>query len=284
VAPQLEILSEETFAREEARLGKRVHFHDGVWWVNSAPFYCKPVHEFLVSARGRVKPRMTNSLLGYSRQVSEPTEANRIVHWHVVGRTVLDEFSIDSLKSATRRAVRRGSRDCEVRVFDPTEKVLEEMRIINRSQAERFEGVRINGTFFPPSYYDDQVGNWRKSMLGLFQHPGHQFIGAFVDEMLVAYIDLLRVEDVWQICAVKSRADFLGRRPVDLLYFSLLTMAAESPSCRILLNGGAEGEPETLRRFKEKYLLEVVSIPYFTRTVVPVRALRALRGLLRGGR
>ena len=74
----MKAVSEQMFAQEEARLGKQVHLHDGVWWVKAGPFYYKPVHEFGPFPPGIARPCRLRPLLGHSHQVSSPKEAPRV--------------------------------------------------------------------------------------------------------------------------------------------------------------------------------------------------------------
>jgi len=271
------LISEETFAQEEKRLGKQVHFHDGVSWVRTALFYFKPVHEFRPFPPKSARPHPLKALLGYSHQVPDPTQATRCLRQNVLEGENLRRFSLDCLKPAKRRAIRRGLKDCVIELYRPSEQNLEHMRLINISQAKRFEGSGESGTFQPAEYYELHATQWREGIIRLFSHQGHQFIGAFVGDTLAAYVDLIQVEDTWIFGAVKSCNEYLQHRPVDALYFSILSMASQSGDCSRVVNGGPDGERKSLTYFKEEFLLRVVSVPYYSRTFLPMERLRSLQ-------
>ena len=274
------MITEETFAQEEARLGKPVHLHDGVWWVQVAPGYCKPVHEFHPFPPARSRPRLLKAWVGYSHQVPDAAQGTRNMAWNVLQGEDLADFSLERLKSKRRNMVRGGLRDCRVDAMSPDETTLEQMRQINISQARRFTAIQEKATFLPPDYYVAQASQWRADMLKLFGHSGHQFFGAYVDDRLVAYIDLIRVEDTWMFGAVKSCDEDLKHRPVDALYFHILLSASQCGDCRRVVNGGGPDERPGLTSFKGEFLLKPVVVPYYTRTLIPLDQLRRLKNLI----
>jgi hypothetical protein len=274
------MISEETFAQEEKRLGKQVHFHDGVWWVKAAPFYYKPVHEFHPFPPKNARPHPLKALLGYSHQVPDPAQATRCVRMNVLQGDDLRSFSLERLRGKKRNQVRMGIKNCLVEALTQSDAILEQMRLINISQAKKFEGARESGTFLPSEYYELHAAKWREGILRLFNHQGHQFIGAFVGDTLVAYINLIQVEDTWMFGAVKSCNEYLKHRPVDALHFTALTTASQSGECNRVVHGGPDGEPESLTHFKAEFLLRPVSLPYYSRTVIPMEKLRSLKSLL----
>jgi len=278
------MISEEAFAREEQRLGKNVHFHDGVWWVRAAPFYCKPIHEFGPFPPESARPKNLKALLGYSHQVPDPTQATRCLRWNVLQGDDLRHFSLERLRGKKRNQVRMGIRDCRIEALSQSDALLEQMRLINISQAKRFEGVGEHGTFLPAEHYELHASQWGEGILRLFSHQGHQFVGAFVGDTLAAYVDLLQVAGTWMFGAVKSHNVHLQHRPVDALYFTILSMASQNGECNRVVNGGPDGERGSLTYFKEEFLLRVVPVPYYSRTLLPTTRLRNLAGLMmRGG-
>lgn len=268
--------SEEIFAKEEAKLGKNIHFHDGVWWVQSAPFYCKPVNEFRPLRKKSAKPNFLKAMGGYSHQVCDDADATRSLAWNVLEGENLMQFSIERLNSKRRNIVRGGLRDCQVVEMRLDTVILEQMRQINISQAQRFIKIRNEGSFLPPDYYETHSEQWREGVQKLFSHSGHQFLGAFVNDNLAAYIDILKIEDTWLFGAVKSHYIYLKHHPVDALYYHILTMASKSNECKRVVNGGGN-EPPSLTHFKEEYLLEKITKYYYSHTLISLETLRRMR-------
>lgn len=273
------MITVETFAREEQRLGKQVHFHDGVWWVKTAPFYFKPIHEFHPIAPKSAKPHPWRALMGYSHQVADPSQATRHLRCNILQGDDLRSFSLDRLLPPKRRIVRQGIKNCRVEHVIDVEPLLDEMKSINISQALRFEAADGKGDYLPAAYYEQQTAKWREDMLKIFRHPGHRFMGAFVEDKLAAYVDLIQIEDTWMFGAVKSSDDYLSYRPVDALYFTILTMASQCPECNRVVNGGGD-ERESLTRFKSQFLLKSVLCPYYSRILLPMEKLRKLRKVI----
>lgn len=271
------MISVENFAREELRHGKKVHFHDGVWWVKVAPFYYKPVQEYHPFPPKSVRPHPLRALLGYSHQVSDTTQATRLVRMNVCQGEDLRRFSLERINGKRRNLVRMGLKSCRIDALTRSDALLEQMRLINIGQAKKLESAGERGSFLPSAYYDKHATRWRAETCKLFSHPGHQFVGAFVGDELAAYINLVMIEDTWLFGAVKSGREHLACRPVDALYFTVLSMASQSGTCSRVVNGGG-AERESLVHFKEEFLLKSVPIPYYSWTLLPLSMLRAVKG------
>ena len=261
-------VSEEEFAAGEAALGKKVHLHDDVWWVQKSRFYCKPVHEFRCLRPGKVAPSLWESLLGYSHRVDSPEQQGHEMRWNIIQGEDLREFSLERLPGKKRNNIRQGLKNCHVKIVSHIEPLLPAMKAINVVQARRFDAQGDRRAYLAASYYEEKEPEWRRDMSKVFAHPGHTFVGAFVDEHLAAYIDLIQIEDTWMFGAVKSHDDFLERRPVDALYFATLSVAARNPYCARVVNGGGE-ERESLTRYKSQFLLMSTIVPYHTRMRMP---------------
>lgn len=271
------MITVESFAQGERQLGKSVHLHDGVWWVKTAPFYFKPILEFHPIALKSAKPHPWLALMGYSHQVADPSQATRHMKWNILQGDDLRHYSLERLPGKKRNQVRQSVNSCRVEQVSNIESLLEEMKIINISQALRFEASDGKGDFLPPAYYERNTAKWRQDMLKIFRHPGHWFMGAFVADKLAAYVDLIQIEDTWMFGAVKSRDDYLSYRPVDALYFTILIMASQCQDCNRVVNGGGDNERETLTHFKSQFLLKPMVCPYYSRTLLPLDKLRKLR-------
>ena len=257
------MISEETFALEEKKLGKQVHLHDGVWWIRTAPFYYKPINEFRPFPPNSATPHPFKSLGGYSHQISDSTQATRYVRWNILQGDALKTFSLDRISGKKRNKVRMGIRHCRVDFFKDSDVLLEQMRSINISQASRFQLGGEKKTYLLPEYYEQHADKWYSDITKYFNHKGHHFLGAFVDDILVAYIDLIQLEDTWIFGAVKSTDEYFKYRPVDSLYYTVLILASQCDKCKRVVNGGGFDERESLTHFKREFLLTPVDIPYY---------------------
>ena len=274
---QPEWLSEEQFALQDAALGHSVHKSGGRWWKTAAPMYCKPVHEYRPIGPGEAKPSLFKALGGFTHQVSDPSHSTRILRMNILSGSGLESFDLQHIAgNGWRTSLRKALKSVEIRSIACDDGLLERMRQINISHAQRFQDVGRSNSYRKPSYYQENSAEWFRQMRALLAHRGHNFIGAFSDDTLVAYLDLITIEDTWMIGAVKSDWEFANKRPVDVLYFHALSMASENGACRRVVNGGGD-EPEGLRRFKEDFLFRSVDVHYFTRTILPFKTLMKFR-------
>lgn len=253
--PQL--LTEEEFIEEERKLGRKLHEHDGVWWVQRRPFYCKPVLEFRAFPRGSARPGLGRSFLGYSHQVLNPGEGNRMLEFMILDGEDLRLFSLEKLKSEKRTRVRKGLKACEVRLITDIEPYLETIRLINISQAQRHSRTDV-----PPSYYTDHIDKWRREMRAGHAHRGMKWWGAFKGDQLLGYLVTVGVEETLYISAVKTDSEHMKSCPSDALHCTVLESAAVDERCARIVHGGPANEG--LDRYKELFLFRKVAISYFT--------------------
>lgn len=277
------MITEETFAREEQRLGRHVHLHDGVWWIRTAPFYYKPVHEFRTFPPRSARPQALKALLGYSHQVPDVSQATRTVVMNVLQGDDLRNFALERLGGKRRNKVRGGLRACRVETVKDIAPLLDQIKVINIALALRLEKGGAPVSFLPASYYEQHDAEWRQILLRRFTHQGHQLFAAFVEKRLAAYVDLQRTEDTWVFCSSKSSDECLMFHPVDALYFTILSQAGKDETCRRVVNGGGN-EPESLTRFKADFLMQQVPVPYYTRTLLPIDRLRSVLTVFRRNR
>lgn len=256
------------FAMAEIALGRRLHEHDGVWWIEAQRAYYKPLNEFQPIVPGVARPHPWKSLAGFSHQVGIGSQANRFVAYNILDGEDLAGFCIARLPQKKRNQVRQGQRACRVEFLTGSEHELEEMRLVNIVQAQRFAEAGADESYLPAAYYEDHAEPWRSEMRLRFKHPGNHFLAAWVGEELAAYVVMMTIEDTWIVGAVKSDSKHLGSRPVDALYFHALSLASSTPHCRRVVNGGPS-EAEGVHRFKRQFLFRPVEFPYRTSTWLP---------------
>lgn len=254
------MLTEAQFAEQQRQLGCRIHEHDGVYWEEVHPFYCKPAFIFKAFDRGTARPARGRSLLGYSHPVCRPEEGNRTVPVMVLERTRLENFDLPSLPQKKRNNVRRALEQCEVRLIDDLEAQLERIREINVSQALRHE--KQGGAEIPASRYTAEAEDWRAQMRREFPLAGREWWGAFVDGTLAAYLRTFQVAGIRVIQLTKADTDHLKAYPMDALYFKVLQHAAEDPACRMILNG--RPQHPSLNHYKEQFLFQAAVWPYYS--------------------
>ena len=251
------MLSEAEFAREQEKLGLRIHQNGGVWWEQVNRMYCKPAFEFQVLRPGTARPHLRHALLGYSHQVPEASLGNRTVRFMILEGDDLRGFDIPRLSVKKRNQVRKGLDQCEVRPLDEIESHLEQMRLINMSQAARQDRVDV-----PPEYYEQKAEAWRRQIRLYFSHAGYRWSGAFRDGTLIAYLSTLSVAGVTFVQVVKSHTDHLISCPVDALYYKALLGASRDPGCQMVVNGGPANRG--LDHFKEQFLFRPRPFSYYT--------------------
>ncbi len=254
------MLTARQFAEQQQALGRSIHEHDGVHWEEVYPFYCKPAFPYQAIARGSSRPAWLRSVLGYSHRVEDPAQGNRSVPAMLLTRDRLEGFGLQSLPQKKRNNVRRALENCEVRPIDDLEPLLERIREINASQAERHEkGI---GAETPASRYVAEADSWREQMRREFALEGREWWGAFAGDVLAAYLRTYQVDGVRIIEQAKTDTACMKHYPMDALYFSVLSRAAADPACRLIING--RPQHPSLNHFKEQFLFLPGSLPFYS--------------------
>ena len=266
------MLSESEFAEQQRVLGCRIHEHDGEFWEETYPFYCRPAFAYKPFERGTVRPCFFNSLLGYSHQVHNYADANSSVSFLVLDRDSLDNYGILKLPPKKRNKVRRALENCVIQPIADIDIYLERMREINISQSLRQE--QGFGAETPVSRYTDEANKWRAQIRRDFSLKGREWWGAFVDGQLVAYLRTYQVEDIRVIQQTKSDTAYFKEHAMDALYYTVLLQASADASCKRIVNGGPSHS--SLNQFKEQFLFRVANYPYYSSNACLVKMVKKL--------
>lgn len=250
-------MTEAEYVEQQILLGRRIHAHDGVFWEQTYPLYCKPVFEFRVIKPQSAKPGLRHSVLGYSHQVSDPSMGNRSLSFMVLEEGEIEGYDMSRLNAKKRNQIRKGMKHCEVQRITEVEPLLEAMREMNISQAKRQGRIDV-----PPEYYIEKADEWRKEIRATFAHTGYQWWGAFCGNELAAYMAILKVEGVVFIQVVKSHTAYLNQCPTDALYYVVLAGLGQDAYCNLIVNGGPGNQ--SLDHFKEQYLFKPKPYSYYT--------------------
>jgi len=254
------VLTEPEYVQQQMSLGHKIHEHDGVWWDEVLPFYCKPAFDFRAFDPGTARPRRGRSLLGYSHQVATSTKGNRSLIFMELGGANLRRFSLTTVKSVKRNQIRKGLKTCEIRLIRDLEESLERIRQINISQSAR--QAKGHGAETPVRRFTDEAEAWRAQVRREGALAGREWWGSFVEGSLAAYMVTYQVDDVRIIEKVRSHSDCLKFCPVDALYYTVLEAASRNAECQRVISGAPQHP--TLNHYKEQFLFEPKEYSYYS--------------------
>lgn len=260
-------LTESEYVEQLRTLGESLHFHDDVWWQSVSPLYCKPAFEYRRLAVNQARPDRLRALLGYSHMVDTEASANSAKQMIAMAREAIAGFSMTSLDGAERAQVRKGLRLLQIAPIVDLEVVLEDLRILNVSQARRTQ----HG--LPAEYYEENADAWRRYMRRLFALPNRTWLGAFADDRLVAFYYYYQVEDVLMIDSAKSHADHLKKCPNSALVYTILDQARRTGDVRLIVYGGPSRN-QNLDNFKARYGFRATSLPVRSHLTAPGKLAR----------
>ena len=254
------MLSIHEFVDQQKLFGHRIHEHDGIYWEEIYPFYCKPAFPFTQFNPGDARPSAFRSLLGYSHHVNNFEDGNRWSPFMVLDRSRLDSFSLLQLPSKKRNQVRRALEHCLIKPILDIEFHLERIREINVSQSLRQEHGA--GAETPVRRYIYEADKWREQVRREFLLSGREWLGAFVDGVLVAYLRTYQVEKIKVIQQTKVDTAYFKFLPMDALYYTVLLYTAADNNCQRIVNG--DPKHVSLNHFKEQFLFSAVEYPVYS--------------------
>jgi hypothetical protein len=134
------MLTELEYVEQLRQSGHKIHEHDGIFWEQTYPFYCRPAFIYRAFDRGTARPHPLKSLLGYSHQIIESNKATDYKTFMEIDREVLNDYSIPKLLPKKRSQVRQSLRNCEVKLITHMDdELIERFRQINIEQSVRQE-------------------------------------------------------------------------------------------------------------------------------------------------
>lgn len=269
------MLTEQEYVEQLRQSGHRIHEHDGVYWEQTYPFFCRPALFFRAFDPGTARPAAFKSLLGYSHEIEDANKATHFRTFLVLTRDVLNDYSIPNLLPKKRSQVRQALRNCEVKLITKLdEDLLERIRQINIAQAIRQE--KGFGAETPVDRYVKELEQWKKQIRNEFRLAGREWWGAYVDGVLVAYIKTYQIDSTRIIEQTKTDSQYAQQKPMDALYYTVIETAAKELSCTRILNGTPLHPSLTL--YKEQFLFKEVTYPYFSSNYKLTQTIKKLLG------
>ncbi len=234
-----------------------IHQNDDIWWIKVAPFFYRPVDVMQTIEIGQAKPKPHKALLGYCHMLTNNNNANKTWSMLFLSELKLNSFEIKSLSSSARAQVRKGLRLNDIKKIDNIEPLLEDMREICISKAQRTQHGR------PPEYYNDK---WKKEIMKEFSvdKNAKDRWGAFHQGSLIAFMNTVLVEGTMFISFAASHTDHLDKCPNDALIFTILNNCREMKECKNVQFGDWSDVP-SLNKFKQKFCFEKVDFPVYAK-------------------
>jgi len=212
-------MSAEGYAKFLKRMGHTVRKADGIFWFNTMPHvYMSFPFQNLIDPQN-VDWAFVLGNDGWIARYPCNLDLGRKSY-----RIIADQkdYDLHCLSGKARNQTRRGLENCQVRPVKFEE--LESCGIeINKDTLKR-QGRTI------PKGFDEY---WKKYFKEAARSDGAHAWGAFVDEMLVAYLIAFFMEGVSHILILRSLRASLKKYPNNALIFSYLknTLANDKVSC-----------------------------------------------------
>jgi len=208
------------------------------WWWKAKPQFAWPLDFFTPFVQRPTFPP-GKCMLGCQYPVAEH-DANSRVNFNVIAD--LADYDLPRVASSKRRAVRKGLKNLEIGLLDPTDDPsTEEARVVWNSHVER---TGWNTRFESAAFRE----RWRP----LADHAGTVILSAREREngLLCAWVVGRLVEGCAWVDTIASHSDRLAHRPNDTLIFVLLYNAARTAGIHHA-NYFLRSALEPLERFKQ---------------------------------
>lgn len=267
------MLTEAQYAEQQSQLGRKIHEHDGVFWEQPYPFYCRPVFFMAAFQVGAATPHPLKCMLGFSHQTTDSSKATDYKTFMEINRGDLNGYNIQKLLPKKRSQVRQALKTCEVKLIPSlNDEVLERIRQINIQQAFRQENGY--GAETPSARYIKQKKEWENQVQREFALQGREWWGAYYGGLLIAYIKTYQVGAIRIIEQTKADTQYLMQKPMDALYYSIIEEASKESTCLKIING-TPLHP-SLNLYKAQFLFKEVKYPYFSSNYKMVKNIKRL--------
>lgn len=250
-------MTECEYAAQLQSLGKKVHFHDGIWWQRVRRGYCRPIWRSRCFSSKTARPSLFEAFLGYSHGtvLEDQNKSPYKVMQRELGRS--EKFSIETFSSNRRSKIRRGLKRLDVKLVTDIKPYLSRMMEVASDARKR------TGAGQPVEYYQTHGTTWQRTIHTMAGMKDNFFLVALKDDILVAYYHCLIIDKIMSITAAKSHSEYLRDYPNDALAFKSLEYAFNQWGCSSVLFGDYATADTSLNLFKEGYGFQCVKIPQY---------------------
>ncbi|MBI5102978.1 MAG: hypothetical protein HZB33_14265 [Nitrospirae bacterium] len=252
-------MTSQEYIKQQIASGYDIHLSCGVWWIKSAPYFYRPANPLQVIGCGQASPKKYRALLGYKHLAPTDDCANQYWSIMVLNNERLRSFGMQSISSSKRARVRKGLKLTRVKRIESIESVIDDMKEICIAQKIR------TGYGKPVEYYRKQFKHWKESRVRQFQSTAKEYWGAFCDESLIAFMNIIQIDNTMLIDNAKSHTDHLDKCPNDALLFTVLDYCRQIQGCNRVIFGEWSGGAASLNDFKAKYGFERVDMPVYAK-------------------
>ncbi|RJO60862.1 hypothetical protein C4544_04270 [candidate division WS5 bacterium] len=254
----MQITSSE-YIKKQLALGETIHEHNGVWWIKSSHFVCKPVNPYQIIERDMARPKYIKSFLGYSHLVRDKKTANSYWPKFILTNDKIRNFGFDCISQKRRNIVRKGLKLTEIRKIENIYPLINNIKDVCISTAVR------TGRGYPPNYYIQNYEKWKSYICKMFNIGLGEWWGAFYENLLIAYIYVYQIDDTMIIAAAKSHTDYLDKCPNDALIFTFLNHCKQTVECKRIEYGSWSEDNESLNSFKQRFGFERMDLPVYAK-------------------
>ena len=244
-----ESMTIDEYAAYEKATGTRVLRVGDIWWVETRPFFFRPLFPFAA-----VSPELRNyppvSLLGgVLHPVPLEPEGNSYMHLFLYDAP--QQYSLDKLPIKLRQSIKKGQKYFSARRITDFDEFVEEGSRVYHSFYDR------TGYFYKKERLDREgFAAWARP---LFQHGKVVVMGGYQEGRLAAVDVSYRVEDVIIEDVFFSDTESQGRQVTDFMAHTLREAAAETDA-RFIFRGYPSGK-QSLDESKVLRGCKILKIP-----------------------
>jgi Acetyltransferase (GNAT) domain len=234
------VIDDEELARQQAEVEDRVHYHRGVWWRHARALFWLPSARFTEVDHDTSWPHPLKALVGYMHIAKPGSTYNG--YFRAIVRERMSSYSISMLAHDTRKKVRKGLTQLQVRPVEHLDQFLSDGFDVYRSWHGRVQWGRDKSSF--PVFE-----GW---MSRVFRSPHQLVLGVYLKNRMVAFTLPYAVQNVATTAFIASHSDFLSYNPNDVMFHAFMCIARQTRGVEMVEFGPVSRKP-TLDSFKLKY-------------------------------
>ncbi len=225
----------------------------GIWWRAVNPFFCVPAWHFSSFPAGERKPALVRSLLGYSHLVPEQKYSNSV--YYILCMDKVQEYQLRKIRRQMQQDIRRGLNRLQIRTITSFSELINGGHQVYLSWFERIKNIKgqkylQNKKFI--SMIEAAILSKKKIILG-----------AFLDEMLIAYLIGVVVDQKAFIEKCYAMTDYLAYHPTQALLYTFINACKNNENISLITLGQASFERPSLNSFLIRQGFEMREYPAF---------------------
>ncbi len=250
---KLEPADLDSFASWKKENGHDIIYNEGIYWEKIFQGFYQPAHIVQKLSLEQIHyPQFLHWGVRGVLQDSESSLANGLIHFYAFEH--IKKFDITVFSHQRRSNVRKCFRNVDIREVKDEKIMMDQGYDVISSSLQRTNHLEIPSKDEYLKHCTAYINNGDNS---------HIILGAFLENRLLAYLDICAVEETAYLMNMYIHSDALNFSVSPGLFYSAFLLCRESEKITQVLAGGPTPDDNGLEIFKKRMGFTIVDVPTF---------------------